>query len=142
MGDAERAKALLSDGQYTCVLCREDACLTSKSRGISPMLDWIREGRKLDGFSAADTIVGKAAAMLFVLAGVRSVYGRVMSEAGRDYLTARGVACSYETLAAQINSRNGDGVCSMEQAVAQLEDAETAYAVLLEKRDAMRRNHK
>lgn len=139
MHDLERARTLLTEGSYACVLCRADACYTSRGKGISPMLDWIGAGMELKGFCAADTIVGKAAAMLFVLAGVGAVYGRVMSTAGKDYLTAHGVACSYDTLTERIVNRTGDGVCPMEQTVAQLEDPQAAYAALRRKRDEMRR---
>ena len=70
MHDLERARMLLTEGSYASVLCRADVCYTSRGKGISPMLDWIGAGVELKGFCAADIIVGKAAAMLFVHAGV------------------------------------------------------------------------
>lgn len=139
MHDLERARMLLTEGSYACVLCRADVCYTSRGKGISPMLDWIGAGVELKGFCAADIIVGKAAAMLFVHAGVGAVYGRVMSTAGKDYLTTHGVVCSYDILTERIVNRTGDGVCPMEQTVSQLEDPQAAYAALRRKRDEMRR---
>lgn len=47
------------------------------------MMRFIAEGRDLSGCSAADVIVGKASAMLFVKAGINEVYGKVMSPSKR-----------------------------------------------------------
>ena len=71
----------------------------------------------LSGFSAADKIVGKAAAMLYVLMGAEEVYAEVMSRAADGVFTSFGVAHSCETLVDFIVNRRGDGVCPMENAV-------------------------
>ena len=68
MTDLDTAKAHLS-GHSLC-LCKDGAWFTDDGRGISPMLRLIGENRGLRGYAAADIIVGKAAAMLFVKAGI------------------------------------------------------------------------
>ena len=69
---------LLSDESLTCVLCDGKNVLKSSYSGIRPMLEFISKGTDFSEYSAADRIVGRAAAMLFVLAGVkRSVCLRV-----------------------------------------------------------------
>ena len=98
------------------------------------MLDLLSEEVDLKGFSAADKIVGKAAALLFVLAGVRAVYGEVMSEAGLQVLQKHQVPCSYSTLAPYIINRKGDGICPMEETVQTISDPKAAFHALLEKR--------
>ncbi|MBQ5743685.1 MAG: DUF1893 domain-containing protein, partial [Ruminococcus sp.] len=114
------------------------AWFTDDGRGISPMLRLIGENRGLRGYAAADIIVGKAAAMLFVKAGIAAVYGEVMSKAGKAYLEAHGIPCAFGTLTENIINRKGDGVCPMEQAVAALDDAEAGCAVLRDKLNSLR----
>ena len=46
------------------------------------MLGFIREGKALVGYCAADRVVGRAAAMLFVKTGVRAVFA---DELDREY---------------------------------------------------------
>ena len=138
MTDLERAVAGL-EGHSIC-LCRGEELLTDDGRGISPMVRFIGEGRELSGWSAADVIVGKAAAALFVKAGVRAVCGVVMSAAGEEYLKAHGVETSYGALTERIMNRRGTGICRpMEQAVSGIDDTGECYRVLCERLAQMRK---
>lgn len=94
------------------------------------MIRFIAEERDLSGYSAADVIVGKAAAMLFVKAGIAEVYGKVTSAAGRDYLIRHNIPCSWDTLTESIINRKGDDICPMEKTVADLCDAQEGYEAL------------
>lgn len=96
MTDIEIAKANLN-GHSIC-LCKDGEWFTDDGRGISPMMRFLAEGRELSGYSVADVIVGKAAAMLFVKAGIREVCGEVMSVAVREYLKSRDIRCEYSIL--------------------------------------------
>lgn len=98
------------------------------------MLDWLEQRLQLTGFSAADRIVGKAAALLFVLANVSEVYGEVMSEAGLAVLQQHHIPCTYGTLTAHIVNRRGDGMCPMEQTVLAINEPMPAFKALQEKR--------
>ena len=135
MSDIDTALKAL-EGHSIC-LCRNGECLTDDGRGISPMMKFIAGGKDLAGYSAADVIVGKAAAMLFVKSGIIRVHGRVMSESGREYLESHGIPCSYDTLTDRIINRQGTDICPMEKAVADIVDAEAGYAALVEKRREM-----
>lgn len=125
-----RAIELLHGGEYTCVLCGGDRVLTSTKRGIAPLLEWIEAGEDLRGFSCADRIIGRAAAMLLILGGVRAVHGDVTSAGAKELLEAHGVEVSFDTLTERIINRRGDGPCPMEQAVASLTDPAAAPQVL------------
>lgn len=129
MTDLEIAKANLK-GHSIC-LCKNGEYFTDDGRGISPMMSFIAEGRELTGFSAADQIVGKAAAMLFVKAGIVSVYGKTMSESGKAYLEANNIPCSYDILTDRIINRQGTDICPMEKAVADINDANEGYKKLV-----------
>lgn len=129
MSDLEIAKAHL-EGHSIC-LCRNGEYFTNEDKGISPMMSFIAEGRELTGFSDADQIVGKAAAMLFVKAGIVSVYGKTMSESGKAYLEANNIPCSYDILTDRIINRQGTDICPMEKAVDDINDANEGYKKLV-----------
>ena len=122
MTDLEKAKMLLQETGATCVLCRGKKTFISRKSGIAPMLDFLTESVDLRHFSAADRIIGKAAAMLFVLAGVESVYGAVVSRSALTVLEAHEIRCVFEVLTDQIRNRSGDGICPMEKTVQDITD--------------------
>ena len=90
------------------------------------MLDFLGAGIDLCGFSAADRVIGQAAAYLFVLAGVTAVYGEVMSEDAYRTLTRFGVEVMAGKTVPYIINRTGDGRCPMESAVCGLSDPRAA----------------
>ena len=123
MTDLERAIAHLPG--HTLVLCRGEDTLISDKRGVAPMVDFWQEGRDLRGYSAADRIVGRAAAMLFIRAGIGALYAETLSEGGLALLQAYHIPVQYGTLTSAIRNRDNTGPCPMEQAVAgvtQIED--------------------
>lgn len=138
MTDAELAISALKG--HSIALCRDGEIIVDDGRGISPMMKFIGAGMELSGYSAADVIVGKAAAMLFVKAGVVSVHGSTMSEAGKAYLESHGVACTWDTLTERIKNRAGTDICPMEKAVAEISDAEAGYAALKRRIEEMKRS--
>ena len=128
MTDIELAKTNL-DGHSIC-LCRDGEIITDDGRGISPMMKFIAEEKDLTGFSTADVIVGKAAAMLFVKAGIVCVHGKTMSESGKAYLGTHGIPCTYDILTEKIINRQGTDICPMEKAVMNIDDTEKGYEAL------------
>ena len=129
MTDLEKAKTLLQDGKYTVVLCRDGTTHTDTRRGVAPLLTLLDRGEDVSGFAAADKVVGKAAAFLYLRLGVTTVHATVISTPALDLLTAHGVAVTYDTLVPAIRNRAGDGYCPMETVTLPLTDpveAETA----------------
>lgn len=121
------AKRLMENGGYTCVLYKDGITHTSTERGVLPLKEWLEAGTDLKGFSAADKVVGKAAAFLYVLMGVREVYARVMSKGAVRVLEAHGIEACCDSTAGGIINRAGTGPCPMEQAVSGIEDPQAAY---------------
>lgn len=115
--DIEKAKSLLENEEYTCVICHEDKIYTSTERGIKPLLAWIDGSTDMKGFSAADKAVGKAAAFLYAILGVKAVYAYVISEPAKQILTENGIYVEYDTLTEAIRNRAGTGFCPMETSV-------------------------
>ena len=117
----KKAIEMLNSGQYTCVLCKDDKVYTSTERGVRPLLDWLNSEQDLKGFCAADKVVGKGAAFLYVLLGVKAVYARVMSEAAINTLTVNNIQPQWEQSVKNIINRTGTGFCPMEEAVRDIE---------------------
>lgn len=115
--DLTKAIRILNDNGYTCVLCKKNRMYTSVERGVKSLLDWQESGLDLSGFCAADKVVGKAAAFLYVLLGVKEVYACVMSEAAIHTLTKNGILIQYDHSVEKIINRSGTGFCPMEEAV-------------------------
>lgn len=125
-----QAKEKLAEGTYTCVLIRKSITYLSAERGVKPLLNWLTSDTDLQGFSAADKVVGKAAAFLYILAGVREVYAPVMSEAAIDVLKAHGIEAYYDFAVNTIINRAKTGMCPMEQAVWSISEPEAALAAI------------
>ena len=130
MDDLSRAKELLKAGGYTCALVLGDYEKTSNRNGIAPLLELLDDGVDKTGSSVADKIVGKAAALLYALMGVKRVYAEVLSEAGREVLDGHNIEVEYGTLTDKILNRKGDGPCPMENAVKDCSDPLEAKKIL------------
>ncbi len=115
----------------TCVVATHDGILTSEKRGIDPVLEWINSGIDLTGASVADKIVGKAVAMLFVMAGIKEVYAEVLSVSGKAFLEQNNINVSWGVLTDVIINRQGTGMCPMEKAVLNINDCREAFKVLM-----------
>lgn len=96
------------------------------------MMTFISEGINLSGYAVADTIVGKAVALLFVKCGISSVFAKTLSESGRKVLEKYGIPYEYEILTEKIINRNGTDICPMEKAVLSTDDPDEAYILLKE----------
>ena len=128
-----KAHQILQSGDYTCVLCKADAVSTDTRRGIRPLLERISSPADWQGFSAADKVVGKAAAFLYHLLGVESVYAQVISQPAAAVLAHYGIELTYDTLVPAIANRDGTGFCPMETAVLNIDDPMQALDAVRQK---------
>lgn len=131
------ARTLLESGDFTCAVCLGDTAYTTRERGVKPLLNWLDSGLNLTGFSAADRVVGRGAAFLYCLLGVKEVYARVMSRPAAQVLTAHGINVSFDTLADGIINRRGDGPCPFEAAVLEISDPQLALDAIRSKMQQM-----
>ena len=95
----------------------------------------------LKGFTAADKVVGKAAAFLYVLLGVEKVYAPVMSKPAMQILISFGVKIQSKLLVPEIINRQGTGRCPMEEAVDGITDAKEALAAIRSKLEKLKASH-
>ena len=130
--DLDRARECLQAGK-TLVLCKGETVYMSERQGIGQMLEYLEEKVDLRGFSAADKVIGRAAAMLFASAGVKEVWGDVVSRAALPVLEAYDISYRYGRLADRIINRRGDGLCPMEEAILAANTPREAYNILRER---------
>ena len=138
--ELKRAKNILEDGGYTCVLLSGDKVYTDTARGVAPLLAFLDGSGYFSGFSAADKVVGNGAAYLYVLLDIKELYAKIVSEAARDTLKKYGIDLYYDTLTKNIINRAGDGICPIEQTVANAKSPQDALLRIREKLTSLTQN--
>lgn len=116
---------------HTLCLSKDGVLILDDKRGITPLLELIASGKDVSGYSAADKVVGKAAAALFIKCGVKQLYAAVLSKGGAKLLESHGVEYVYDTLTDAIINRAGTDACPMEKAVRDIEEIEDMYVAIL-----------
>jgi hypothetical protein len=130
--ELQQAVAILRKENRTCVLCKNTEFFSDSRRGVLPLLAFLDSGKDFSGFCAADKVVGKAAAFLYCLLGVKALWAGVISRPALEVLQRQGIAVQYETLSDAILNRSGTGFCPMESATRELSDPQTALFAIRE----------
>lgn len=130
MPDLTRAAKLVLEEGYSCALCSGQKRYTSYQRGVMPLIHFLSEGIYFKNAYAADKVIGKAAALLLVLAEVKRVYAPVMSESGLYILSYYGILASCDICVPTILNRAGTGPCPMEEAIDGIKDPARALGLL------------
>ena len=103
----------------------------SNEIGVKPILSKLNEN--IDFYKDADiedTVVGKAAACLYVLAKIKYVYAHTVSEPAKIYLENNNVSFKYDELVKEIRNRTNTDMCPLEKSVIHIEDPVTAKIAL------------
>lgn len=132
---------LLCEG-YTCVIYDGENEILSRERGVSFLLSLYNDSVDLNGYFAADKVVGKGATLLYVLLGVEEIYAHVISKAALSVLDSYGIKCAYGTLVPNIINRKGDGICPIENATKDITDASDAPKIIQMTLEALKNANK
>ena len=135
--DTMKAREILDEKGYTCVVCSDAVVHTATERGVKPLLNWLDSGLDLKGFCAADKVVGRATAFLYCLLGVQEVYAHVMSRPAAEVLQNHGISAHAGQLTDGIINRKGTGPCPFEAAVMDICDSREALTAIREKMRSM-----
>ncbi|MBR4072580.1 MAG: DUF1893 domain-containing protein [Clostridia bacterium] len=127
-----KAAEKLKEGEYTCVLQKEDKVITSRVRGVSFLLDLLDSGNDYEGFYAADKVVGKGAAYIYIKLKVKAVYALVMSEGAKSVLEKNGIIAFCDNCTKRIINRTNTGFCPIETAVGDIASPDEAIKVIRE----------
>ena len=131
--DFKKAKEEFVKGKYTLVLCKNEDIIASDLTGIRPLIKLIDDKKECKGYSAADKIVGRAAAFLYTLLEIKNLYGEVMSKGAIEILKKVGINYEYKTLTGYIENRQKNGICPMDDAVKNITDAKQACEAIRNK---------
>ena len=115
----------------------------SDGKGIFDLLNIAKKPSSLKGAYAADRIVGRAAAFLYVRCKPEFLHVKTLSEGGAEILKKGNIPFEYETLTRNIMNRQGTGICPMDDAVKDIADNDTdkAYeAIYIRAKELRRRN--
>ncbi len=123
-----KARRLFDDGCFTLVLSDGSRVITSTERGIKPLMNLY--GGEYSDFDAADKVIGKAAAFMYVHIGVSNVYAEVISERALEVFNRYGINTEYKTLVPAIENRTKTGFCPMEAAVWDIDDPDEALIAI------------
>ena len=137
MSSLTYAKNTLRTGGYTCVICKGEDKHTSNLRGVKPLVQLVESGASFEGYCAADKVVGRATAFLYVILGVKEIYAAIISQPALEILTAHGIRVEYDIKVSNIINRAGDGICPFEAAVMSIDTPRDAYNAILSKMQKM-----
>lgn len=124
-------EALLKDGVTLVAAKNGQLIFKSKSHGVNDLVTMIdRLGRLTEGASLADSVVGRAAALLCVYSGIVAAYGAKTSEGARSILRTNDIRCEFGTLVPRILNRARDDICPFDRAVLGIDDPSVALEKL------------
>ena len=130
--DLEFAKLKLIKEDLSLVIVKKGKVIfETKKQGISGFLQAIEKlDKNLVAASAADKIVGVAAAMLCVYSGVVSMFALTISEEGMRVLEDNNIACLFEKKVSNILNRDKKDVCPFEKLAMASGSSDEAYVKL------------
>jgi hypothetical protein len=130
--DLEFAKLKLIEEDLSLVIVKKGKVIfETKKQGISGFLQAIEKlDKNLVAASAADKIVGVAAAMLCVYAGVVSVFALTISEEGIRVLEDNNITYLFEKKVSNILNRDKNDVCPFEKLAMDSGSSDEAYVKL------------
>ena len=130
--DLELAKLKLIEEDLSLVIVKKGKVLfETQKEGITGFLEAIeRLDKNLIAASAADKIVGVAAAMLCVYSGVTSVFALTISKEGIKVLIDNNIAYWLEKAVPNILNRDKKDVCPFEKLAMISGNSEEAYVKL------------
>ena len=126
----EEIKKILHEGEkgHSLVLKTDtDNILVFDGRGISDLMRLLNTSPDiLEGAMLADKVVGKAAAALMILGGIKAVYADTISEPALQLFAsvAPGIEVTYENKVEYIINRTKTGWCPMELACKEAQTSE------------------
>lgn len=127
--DLSIAKGKLKQKNLALVVAKKgEVIFETSSHGIGGLLRAIEElDKEMKGSSVADRIVGKAAALLCIHAGVFAVFAITASEEGIQALKDNNVFCQFENRVPHILDSERSDICPFEKLVINISNPKEAY---------------
>ena len=130
--DLRIAKKELKEKSLSLVIVKNGEILfESFSHGISGFLQAIEKlGKKLEGASMADKIVGRAIALLCIYADVKEVYAETLSMGAKRLFEKYSLCYEWDNLVEKILDTQKIEACPFEKASKQISNPKEAYEKL------------
>lgn len=122
---------ILQEGNYSCVISNGDKRRTFTQRGVADLYNlYQNEPEFLKGALIADKVVGKAAASLIILGGIKQLYTNIVSEPALALFTNSEVEVDYEQKVPYIENRDKTGWCPLESACYESKSVKEALSLI------------
>ncbi len=127
-----KLKDMILSGQYTCVAMNpktnEIIYTSNENVGVKPIITPMRENRSFfKDLYIADTTIGKAAAALFALSGIKYAYAKVMSKSAIEIFKRYNILYEYDIIVDYIENRTKTGMCPLEECLKNENDISKAW---------------
>lgn len=131
--------SLLHSGGYSCVIANGENIRTFTQRGVADLYDLlVREPEFLKGAKIADKVVGKGAAALMILGGVKELYTDVISQNALDLFQSSEVKVGFSEKVPFIWNRDHSGWCPVETMCKEEKSAEKILPLIHDFLERMR----
>ena len=108
----------LDENNYSCIIKNNDVTQSFTQRGVFDLHDLVaKKDEILKGGYIADKIVGKGAASMMIIGGIKAVRTHVISLNALNLLKEHNVIVHYDTVVETINNRTNTGMCPVETRV-------------------------
>ena len=121
----------LDEGKYSCVIYNKGTTRTFSKSGVRDLYELVtNEPATLKGARMADKIIGKGAAALMILGGVKEVATHCISETALQMFKEAKVKVSYEKCIYGIINRNKTDWCPLEKRLSNVSTAEECRPII------------
>jgi hypothetical protein len=121
----EKLINLLHTGGYSCTIANGGKIRTFTQRGVADLYDLLtQEPEFLKGALIADKVVGKGAAALMILGGIKELYTDIISTKALELFRKSDVKVDFAQEVAFIWNRDRTGGCPVETMCSEVESAE------------------
>ena len=115
--------------QCSCIICNNHEIRLFHERGVKDIYRLLKEEPDfLNGSFIADKVIGKAAAALMILGGVKEVFAGVISRPALSLFQSHGIEPEYKIETEYIINRTRTGWCPLERRCKNLETPEDCLA--------------
>ena len=122
---------MLNRQGLSLLVYNHDSLTTHSNRGIQDLLLLISEQpERLNGAVAADKIIGKSAAAIMIVGGVKQVHTNLICTPARELFEANGVRVFATEEVPMIYNRDRSGMCPMDTQINGVESVEECVAIL------------
>ena len=130
----ELAKLALRASQCTLAVAKDGVVETFYSRGVADLLQLHdTEPERLCGASVADKIIGKAAASILILSGVKEAYAPRITEGALRLLSEHGVKAECDVAIDRVENRTHTGRCPLDTVCAELSEPQEMLKTVRDK---------